>query len=179
MMRLFAGLALPETLRSQLSFMASGVPEARWVAPENLHLTLRFVGEVDEPVAEDIDLILSSLSFEPFPLSLAGMDCFHSRNKVRAVWAGVAPNVSLTALQDKVEGLMTRAGLPPEGRKFTPHVTLARLKQAPLASVVPYLESHAGFRTLPFEVSQVTLFRSHLGHGGASYEALVAYPSKT
>jgi len=179
MMRLFAGVTLPGSLRDHLSFMAAGLPDARWVARENLHLTLRFIGEVDEPVVDDIDLSLSTLTFDPFSLTLAGMDCFHSRNKVRAVWAGVEPSEALSALQEKVEGLMIRAGLPPEGRKFTPHVTLARLKQVPLTAVLPYLESHAGFRSPPFGVSQVTLFRSHLGHGGAVYEALATYPSKT
>jgi 2'-5' RNA ligase len=95
---------------------------------------------------------------------------------VRTVWAGVSADPGLAALQAKVESAAVRAGLAPEGRKFKAHVALARLKNAPLAYVQPYLELHGGFRSSRFRAGEFTLFRSHLGRSGADYEALVEYP---
>ena len=176
MLRLFIGLALPDHVKDQLAPMASGIPEARWIDQQNLHLTLRFIGEVDEDVGEDIHNALSKLEFRGFTLQLNGVDCFRSRNKVRSVWAGIASSASLKALRRRVEGILVNAGLPPETRKFKPHVTLARLKQAKVTSVIPYLEANAGFQTQQFQVEQLVLFQSHLGHRGATYEALAGYP---
>ena len=178
MLRVFLGLCLPNSVKDQLSPMKSGLPKARWIDGENLHLTIRFIGEVEETLAGDIHDALSTLSFEAFPLRLKGIDCFHSRNKVRAVWTGTATSSHLKYLKRKVEMNLGRTGLPAESRKFTPHVTLARLKLAPLTSVIPYLEANAGFQTESFQVDQVFLFRSHLGHRGAAYETLAAYPEK-
>ena len=176
MLRLFIGLALPDHVKDLLAPMASGIPEARWIDQQNLHLTLRFIGEVDEDVAEDIHNALSKLEFQSFTLQLSGVDCFRSRNKVRAVWAGIASSASLKALRRRVEGILVNAGLPPETRKFKPHVTLARLKQAKVTSVIPDLEANAGFQTQQCQVEQLVLYQSHLGHRGATYEALAGYP---
>jgi 2'-5' RNA ligase len=175
-LRLFVGLKLPETARTELSIIASGLPGARWVAPQNLHLTLRFIGDVDEGLAEDIDGKLAGVAAPDFEVTLGAVDCFHTRGRVRMVWAGVSAGPQLTALQAKIESAAVRAGLDPEGRKFKPHVTLARMKNAPLVSVRPYLEAHGGFRGSRFRVSEFTLFRSHLGRSGADYESLVDYP---
>jgi 2'-5' RNA ligase len=175
-LRLFVGLKLPETVRRELSMIASGLPGARWVAPENLHMTLRFIGEIDEITAEDVDGMLSGIVAPDFELSLTGVDCFHTRGRVRTVWAGVTAGPGLAALQSKVESAAVRAGLTPEGRKFKAHVALARLKNVPLPMVQPYLELNAGFRSSRFRAGGFTLFRSHLGRSGADYEALVEYP---
>ena len=178
MLRLFLGLCLPKSVKDQLAPMKSGLPEARWIDRENLHLTIRFIGEVEETLAEDIHDGLSTLKFEAFPLQLKGIDCFQSRNKVRSVWTGTVTSYHLKTLKRKVEQNLRRTGLQVETRKFSPHVTLARLKRAPLTSVIPYLEANCGFQTESFQVDQVFLFRSHLGHRGATYETLAAYPEK-
>ena len=178
MVRLFIGLTLPDHIKDQLVPMASGIPEARWIDQQNLHLTLRFIGEVNEDVVEDIHNALSKLKFQSFTLQLNGVDCFRSRNKVRSVWAGITPLASLKALRGRVESILVNTGLPPETRKFKPHVTLARLKHTKVTSVIPYLEANAGFQTRQFQVEQLVLFQSHLGHGGATYVALATYPER-
>ena len=175
MLRLFVGLELPESFHTEFSMIQSGLPNARWVAPENLHLTLQFIGEIDEDVAEDIDAALKAVEHSAFDLSLAGMGCFESRNRARAVWLDVAPEPKLGHLHAKIEQALIHAGLPPSGRKFKPHVTLARLKRTPVDAVSFYLEAHGAIRLPAFTVDHVTLFRSHLSHSGANYEKLADY----
>ncbi|MDP6428589.1 MAG: RNA 2',3'-cyclic phosphodiesterase [Rhodospirillales bacterium] len=176
MLRLFVGLGLPDAVRLQLAAMNGGVPDARWVAPENLHLSLRFIGEVDEFTAEDIDAALVQIHAPPVEITLTGVGCFESRGRARAVWAGAKPCRELLDLQARVEASLQRAGLEPEGRKFTPHVTLARLKRVPVEQIAPYLSGHGGFAAPPFSSTEFILYRSHLGHGGANYQVLETYP---
>jgi len=175
MVRLFVALELPETERSRLVRLQQGLRTARWVAPENLHLTLSFIGEVDGREAEDIDAALMALRFEAFPLVLHGVGRFGEGRKLRALWVGVEENPLLLRLQGKIEQLLQRAGLPPEARKFKPHVTLARFKSAAGGQVEGFLAQHALFRGEAFLVRQVVLYSSFLGHGGALYRPEAAY----
>ena len=175
-MRIFTGIKLPDEVTEILAALSFGLLEARWIASENLHLTLRFIGDVDADLAADLDGALREIQAPRFELALANIDCFHSRGRVRAVWVGAEIEPPLKHLQEKVESAMVRAGLAPEGRKFTPHITLARLKNVPLDRVRPYLEQHTGLKISPFTVEEFTLFRSHLGRKGATYERLVDYP---
>ncbi len=175
MIRLFVALELPEAVRSRLALLQGGVPGARWSTDEQLHLTLRFIGEVPENVANDIDDALTEIRAPGFTLELAGVGEFGSK-KPRALWAGVRPNESLLHLQKKVESALQRIGLAAEERKFSPHVTLARLKAAPQEKVVQFLTHHALFSSAPFEVSRFVLFSSHLGSGGSVYHAERIYP---
>jgi 2'-5' RNA ligase len=174
-LRLFVALELPEDIRESAADLAAGLPDARWVAPESLHITLRFIGEVDEHVAEDVDAELIGVRAHPMTLSLSGLGCFESRDRVRAVWARVMAGDDLAQLQRSIEQAVRRAGLAPNAHKFIPHVTLTRLRNVPVDLVAPYLAHFGGFRTEPFEVSHFTLFRSHMGHGGSHYEALAHY----
>ena len=176
MIRIFVGVPLPDAVRERLEKLCHGLPGARWVAPENLHVTLRFIGEVDEAEAEDIDAALAVIRHPAFPLSLAGADCFGSSKKVRVVWAGVEGSEPLIRLYAKVESALVRLGLEPEGRKYKPHVTLARLRGTPRRRVGAFLAATGPFRTEPFPVGCFTLFRSFLGRQGAHYEALAEYP---
>ncbi len=176
MLRLFAGLAIPEPVRLQMTAMAGGVAGARWVAPENLHLSLRFIGEVDEGAAEDIDAALGQIFAPPVAVTLAGVGCFEKRGRAHTLWAGAVASGPLSHLQARVEAQVQRAGLPPEGRKFIPHVTLARMKRTPVEQIAPYLTDHGGFRAAPFKAEEFLLYRSHLGHAAANYEVLERYP---
>lgn len=176
MLRLFIGLDLPSSVKQELAAMASGVAEARWIAPENLHLTLRFIGDMEEGEAEELDILLQSVKAPSFSLALSGVGCFESRGRVRQIWAGVAKEPALESLHKKIEQALIGSGLKPEGRKFTPHVTLARLKGAPAMSAKSYLEYHAAFQTEVFEVNYFTLYQSHLSHKGATYQVLADYP---
>ena len=175
MIRLFVALELPEAVRSRLSMLQGGVPGARWSGDEQLHLTLRFTGEVDDHVAHDIDDALAGIRAPAFALELAGVGEFGGKNP-RALWAGVRPSDALLHLQKKVETALQRLGLPAEERKFSAHVTLARLRSAPREKVVQFLTHHALFSSAPFEVDHFVLFSSHLGSGGSVYHAERTYP---
>jgi len=175
-MRLFIGLSLPDPVRDQLARLQNGLSGARWVAPESLHLTLRFIGEVDGGAAADIDTGLMSIRCESFPLQLAGVGQFGEGRKLRAVWAGVEAQPVLSRLQAKVEQAVQRAGLEPERRKFKPHVTLGRFKgNGSAPDLGPYFASHALFRSDPIVVSEFVLFSSHLAASGAVYREEAAY----
>jgi 2'-5' RNA ligase len=175
-MRLFVALPLPENIRWQLTLLCSGLPDVRWVPPENLHITLRFLGEVDGGVVEDIDAGLAGIRAPGFALQLAGVGHFGSSGKVRSLWAGVARQPALQHLHDKVESAVVRAGLGPNGQKFTPHVTLARLKNSRLPKLPEFLAHHNLFRSEPFDVTHFTLFSSFLSHNGPIYQAERSYP---
>lgn len=175
MIRLFVAIELPEAPRRRMAMMESGVRDARWVDIENLHLTLRFIGDTQEDRVEDIGRALEGVRGEPFDLVMAGVGHFESRRLVRVLWAGVEPNPPLMALQERIETALMRAGCAPEGRRFLPHVTLARLKAAKPAHVRRWLEANALFRAEPVAVSRFTLFQSQLGHGGAHYRVLGEY----
>jgi len=175
MIRLFVAIELPEAVRRRMAMMECGVREARWVDIENLHLTLRFIGETPEDRAEEIAGALDSVRGDAFELALTGVGHFESRKLVRVLWAGVEPHPALMALQERIETALMRAGCAPEGRRFTPHVTLARLKFVKPAQVQRWLEANAPFRAGPVPVSHFTLFQSQLGHGGAHYRVLGEY----
>ena len=168
-MRLFVALALPETVRWQLRLLCGGLPGARWVPPENFHLTLRFIGEVDGAEFHDIDAALAGLRAPRFSVSLAGVGHFGSGNKLRSIWAGVDKQPALNHLRDKVESAVVRAGAEPEGKKFHPHVTLARSKGETVPKLGDFLVQHSLFRSQPFDVTHFTLFSSYLNHIAAIY----------
>lgn len=170
MIRLFAGITLPDEQRQQLAEIQSGIKDARWVAAESLHVTLRFIGEIDEDVAKRLSTNLGEVTSAPFELTLNELGTFG--RPPYSVWAGVedAPSGTLAHLQASIESVLVRAGEEPEGRKFSPHVTLARFRKSDnTASLAPYLKTHAGFALSPFTVNGFTLFESRLSHKGAHY----------
>jgi 2'-5' RNA ligase len=169
MLRLFVAIALPEGVRQHLGLLAGGVPGARWVDPENLHLTLRFIGEVDGGCADDIGAALGGVVARPFELTLAGIGHWGTRERATELWAGVEKNPGLSHLHDKIESAMVRLGLEPEARKFSPHVTLARLSGSPDSRVAKFIADNNLFRLPPFPVRTFTLFSSFLSRGGAIY----------
>ena len=176
MIRLFVGLGLPETLRDRLAGLRGQIPGARWVPPDNHHITLRFIGEVDTDTAADLDVALSYVEAPSFALSLRGVGHFESRGLVRALWAGVERCDELDHLQARVETVCQRAGLAPEGRKFHPHVTLARCRDTRTARIAGFLGDHAGFYAPAFPVGSFALYSSTLGRAGAVYTREVDYP---
>ena len=175
-MRLFVGIALPDDIRARLVLLRGGLKGARWVGQENLHLSLRFIGEVTGGFDQDLDRALRSVDGPAMALSLAGLGAFDRRGRVHAGWAGVEKSDALAALRDRVESALVRLGLEPEHRKFTPHVTLARMKKGDARAAGLYLETHAWFQAPSFTVEYFTLFESRLGHGGARYSVYRDYP---
>ena len=175
MIRLFTAIGLPQQLRLQLSLMQGGVPGARWSSAENLHVTLRFIGEVDEAVANDIDSALAGVRATGFELALKGSGSFGSKEP-HSLWAGVAPCPALLHLVARVESALQRMGLEAETRKYTPHVTLARLKDAPRSRVNAFLADHALFSSAPFAVNGFGLYSSHASALGSQYVLERSYP---
>jgi len=175
-MRLFVGLDLPWSLRERLSFLSGGVPGARWVPPENYHITLRFIGEVPAHKAEEIDIALASLKARGFSLSLTGVGTFEKAGRPIALWVGVERNPQLDHLQSKIETACQRTGLEPERRRFAPHVTLARLDNPVESKLAAFVQANNLFRAEPMPVEHFTLFSSRLGKEAAVYTAEVEYP---
>ena len=176
MIRLFAAIELPDRVRAYLSGMAGGVPGARWTPPENMHLTLAFIGNVEDSLFADIDAALAQVRAPGFDLAVEGVGAFRRGRVPAMLWAGVARNDALDHLHGRVSAALTRAGVTLERRKFTPHVTLARLKGSPRARVEAFLADHSLMRAEPFAVEGFTLFSSFLGHAGAIYRAESTYP---
>lgn len=174
MHRLFIGLRPPVAMRRQLLAIMDGVEAARWQDDDQLHVTLRYVGEVERPVAEDIATILRSVHAPALDLSLAGIGMFDRRGRPTALWAGVAPVEPLAALHRKIDHALVRIGLPAEGRAYRPHITLARLNAA-AGPVDSFLAAHGGLTSPPMRVDGFLLYESHLGHDGARYEAVARY----
>lgn len=175
MVRLFVGVELPEDVRERVAALCGGVPGARWISPENMHLTLRFIGEVAGGEADDIYYALAAVRPRAFNISLTGVGHFDTGSEVRALWVGVERNAELMALRARVESALVRMGLPPEGRRFTPHVTLARLRDTPLHRVSAFLAHNSLFRAGPIPVDHFTLFSSYLQGSGAIYTAEADY----
>ena len=175
MPRLFTGLEIPAALRQALSLLRGGLPGARWIDSENYHITLRFIGDVDDDIVQEIAWLLGKVRRKNFELRLDGVQSFGGR-KPRAVVATAAPARPLMELQAEHERLMQRVGFEPEGRKYTPHVTLARLRDSSSFEVAEYLSARAMFRSPPFAVSRFVLFSSRASVGGGPYVIEAAYP---
>jgi 2'-5' RNA ligase len=173
--RLFTGIEIPAQIAQGLSMLRGGLPGARWIDPENYHLTLRFIGDVDGHVGRDVMQILGGVRRSAFELVLDRLDQFGGK-KPRAVFAGATPSAALLELRAEHERLLRRIGLPPEQRKYAPHVTLARLRDSSAHQVADYLSSRAPFRSPPFPVSRFVLFSSRTSTGGGPYVVDAAYP---
>lgn len=176
MHRLFVALRPPRAIREHLLGLMGGVPGARWQVDEQLHLTLRYIGEVGPHTAEDIATVLGSVRHGRVELRLDGCGVFDdSRGRPTAVWAGVSPRDPLAALHRKVDQAIVRAGLEPERRAYLPHITLARMSGS-AGPVDRWLAEHAALTSAPFAIDTMSLYESRLGHGGASYEPVARYP---
>ena len=176
--RLFAAIRPPAPVIDALLALEGGpelhIPGARWQDEDQLHLTLRFFGEVEAAQAEDLAEALAGVSFSPFALALRGVGHFERKGRPHTLWAGLAPSEPLAALQRRVEHAARRAGLPPESRKFTPHITLARLNDGS-GPVLPFLAAHGTLTGEPWPVEEFDLIESRLTPAGAEYEKVRRY----
>jgi RNA 2',3'-cyclic 3'-phosphodiesterase len=175
MPRLFTGLEIPAHVGQSLAMMRGGLPGARWIDPENYHLTLRFIGDIDDALAHDIAGLLGRVRRTGFELRLDGLSAFGGR-KPRALVAAVSPVSALMELQAEQERLLQRLGLEPEGRKYTPHVTLARLRDSSSRQVAEYLSARGHYRSSPFHIPRFVLFSSRASVGGGPYVVEETYP---
>jgi 2'-5' RNA ligase len=175
MPRIFTGLEIPAEISQSLAMLRGGLPGARWIDPENYHVTLRFIGDVDDATALEVASLLGRVRRTAFELQFDALSSFGGR-RPRAVIAALAPTPALMELQSEHERLMQRVGLEPEGRKYTPHVTLARLRDSSSRQVAEYLATRALVRAPPFHVSRFVLFSARASVGGGPYVVEAAYP---
>jgi 2'-5' RNA ligase len=172
--RLFVALALPDAVADGLLALQGGIPGARWSTREQLHLTLRFIGEVDGRDAAAIDDALASIRSPRFTLELKGVGEFSGKNP-RALWAGVRDGAPVDHLQRKIESAVQRVGIAPEERKFSPHVTLARLRGAPRDRVITFLSAYALYASGSFDANAFILYSSALTPNGSLYRPERSY----
>ncbi|TVQ29101.1 MAG: RNA 2',3'-cyclic phosphodiesterase [Geminicoccaceae bacterium] len=176
MNRLFVALDLPRYAKDSLAVMQQGLPDARWVDADMLHLTLAFLGEVDRPTFIDAMHGLARVETRPFDLELQGLGFFPNRGAVRQLWAGVRPEPELERLQRRVVRALADIDVVVEKRRFVPHVTLARFRvPPPEPRLQAFLQRHSLFRLPPFPVSDFHLYSSWLGAGAAHYEIEASY----
>ena len=175
MHRLFVAIRPPGPIRSRLREAMGGISGARWQTDEQIHLTLRFIGEVHRHLARDIHAALGSIHHPCFDLSISGLGAFDRRGQPDVVWAGIAPQDPVRTLHKKIDQALVRLGLKPEQRAYTPHITLARLKRSsgPLTDL---LEQSGGLATEPFSVDRFILYESRLTPDGAVYSPVERYP---
>ena len=174
-MRLFVALELPEEVKDRLASLTGGVPGVRWVRPANYHLTLRFIGEVPAYMAEELDTALANIRAKPFELTLSGLGTFEKGGRVQSLHVVAERTPGLAHLQTKIETALQRAGMPPERKRFAPHVTLARTDGSALSKLVGFVQTHNLFRTEPLMVERFVLFSSRLGKEQAVYTPEVEY----
>lgn len=175
-MRLFVALRPPPPIRERLVDTMEGVACVRWQDDDQLHVTLRFLGEVERPAAEDVAAALDQVRAPAPDVRVAGVGRFAD-----TLWGALTPHDSLAALHRKVDHACVRAGLRPKGRAYVPHITLARFARSAGGdpAIARWLATHAALASEPFALPHLILYQSHLGHGGATYEALARWPLGT
>lgn len=175
--RLFAAIRPPAPVRDTLIDLMDGVDNARWQDDDQVHLTLRFMGEVEVHQADDLAEALGAIRFTPFDVTIAGTGFFEKKGRIHTLYAGVEPCEPLLALQRKVERVCVSVGLPVEERKYHPHVTLARINQS-CGDIAPFLIDHATLKLPPWRVEGFALYEAILRDQGSLYQAEAEYPAR-
>ncbi len=177
MPRLFVAIDLSDEIKSSLVQLCSGVTGAKWVRREHMHLTLRFIGDVDTQLFETIREALSSIRSTPFDLSLQGVGQFPTRGAARVLWIGLDAPPLLSQLQRQIEAALVEIGIKPEARAFSPHITLARLKTPPHPeSIRQFLKHHADYHSSSIPIHEFALYSSVLAPDGSTYHREAVYP---
>lgn len=180
-MRIFTAIDLPAPLKDQLSALSTAIDGVRWTPSANLHLTLRFIGDVPRDVADEIQAALTEVQSPPFSLQLSGVGTFpgNPRKPPRIIWAGLSNPPALQSLHEKIESVIRGLGLTPDNRPFTPHITLGRVKSADehtVSAIRQFIEHNAAFHTEAFIPAEFVLMESQPSSAGQIYTALARYP---
>lgn len=174
-LRLFLAIPIPVSVADRLATLETEAPGASWRTPEQYHLTLRFIGDVDEAVARDIDTEVGRIIAAPFEIALQGVGAFGGREP-SALWAGVTDSPALARLAGACETAIRNAGLPPEPRRYKPHVTVAYLHGMRDVEAAHFLTDAAEFRTEPFVVDHFCMYSSRATRAGSHYVEEAVYP---
>lgn len=175
-MRLFIAIEIPDDLKKMIGTLRADIPGARWVPAEQIHLTMAFLGDVEESVAEQLNSELACIHTPEFELCFSVTGCFPGRHRPRVLWLGVKPHPHLEELAARVRAAALYCGIPQEERPFSPHITLARLKLAPSRELDAFLEQPQRQRIHPFRVREFILFQSLLTRQGAVHTPLRSFP---
>lgn len=175
MLRLFTGLEIPQDIKFELDMMKGGVIGARWMERDSYHLTLRFIGDIEETLARDLAEALDSIAVPSFVTRLKGLGAFGGA-KPHAIYANAEMSLDLKRLQAANERACRQVGLAGETRKFTPHVTVARLRRADPGDVQRYIAAHNLYESRPFEVGRFVLYSARPSRGGGPYSIEADYP---
>lgn len=175
MIRLFIAIDLPEKIQQEIQGMGRSLPHARATPGDQLHLTLRFIGEVESSRVRDIEETLEFIAMEQFSLRVRGVGTFPPRGTPRVLWAGITPAEEVRRLRNSIEKKLAEIDIPREGGKYTPHITLARLKNSPLARVQQFLAGNAFLETQAFTVDRFHLYSSQLAAKGAIHRIIRTY----
>ncbi|MGM0423006.1 MAG: RNA 2',3'-cyclic phosphodiesterase [Pseudomonadota bacterium] len=178
MKRAFLALPIPDDIAEALRPLQAGIPGARWQSRDNMHITLNFLGNAEEPDLEVLHEILQDIELEAFPVTVRGVGSFEigKYKEPKILWAGVEKSEALQHLKKKTDQAVKRAGLDIEHKRFTPHITLARMNKAPLNKVAGFIEQHNLLHLPRFTADKFTMYESHLGEKGAIYTPLIDYP---
>src|SRR5438105_2008647 len=175
MPRLFTAIEIPEAIRMHLSLLRAPLAGAKWIEPEDMHITLRFAGDIDGRTADELVDFLAGVRARPFPVTIAGVGAFGGRDP-RVLWAGVEAGEPLDALKRANDRAARAAGLQPEARAFKPHVTLARMRRGCEQAVARFLGETGALRTRPFVATRFVLLSARPGSGGGPYVVEAEFP---
>lgn len=176
MPRLFVALDLPDLVKETLSPLMRGLGDVRWLDDDQLHLTLRFIGELDNGRTDEVADALSLVQAAPFDLQLKGIGHFPPRGEPRVIWTGIEPQPELSALKRRIDRALEQADIERDRKKYAPHVTIARLRRPPTeAGLQTYLMRHSLYQSPAFPVSGFKLFSSWLDGQGADYQVEASY----
>lgn len=176
MVRLFIAIELPGAVKERLSLLCGGVPGARWLSTDQMHLTLKFIGEADGTRFDDIRAALEQVRAAPCTISISGVGLYGKLRQPRVLWAGIEPGEEVIRLHGAIEKALSGLGVAPDKRKYSPHVTLARFKNSGGRRIRQFLEQNDALTIPGIEVSRFVLFSSFLSHKGAIYGVEEAYP---
>lgn len=176
MIRLFIAIDIPENIRREVQGMGRSIPKARAVPEDQLHLTLKFIGEVENSRLLDIDDALNGINQQPFSLRLHGVGTFPPRGAPRVLWVGVTPAENTFVLRNSIERALSDIGIPRGKKKHTPHITLARLRNSPVRQLHQFLAGNAFFQSPDFTVESFILYSSRLTDKGAIHTVQATYP---
>ena len=175
MPRLFTAIEIPQAIRLHLSLIRAPLGGAKWIEPENMHITLRFAGDIDGRAADEFASLLADVRARPFTVTIRGVGAFGGREP-KVLWAGVEAGEPLQSLARAHERAARGAGLEPEGRAFMPHVTLARMRGGRAQTVARFLEENGALLTEPFTATRFVLLSARPGSGGGPYVVEAEYP---
>lgn len=175
MIRLFIALDLPEIIKYQIQGLGGSLPKAKIVSQEQLHLTLKFIGEVESSQVLDIEETLEGIELSEFQIRLKGVGVFPPRGSARVLWVGVEEDGALTRLRNKIESDLARIGLPRSKQKFKPHITVARIQKSPTARIQQVIAANSLLETPRFLVEGFSLYSSQLTPKGAIHSCRRSY----